>query len=132
MSDLVYEQLFATKIVGSSFYEPLPFEFVNEETPVWLTRNPNNAHDKNAIEVHLQVNGNWYQFGHLRAVIAADLAPKMDNDEIDIEATVCSVTGGGELKFGINLSLHVKAKNLAHLQHLNPFSDNPFSGESYV
>jgi hypothetical protein len=49
-----------------------------EPLPAVLIREPDNPHDANAIEVHIPSLGRYGMIGHLPAVMAARLAPLMD------------------------------------------------------
>lgn len=66
-------------VVGLSFIPGYPdnvYELAKlRETGVYITRNPENPYDGNAIEVH-SLNG---MLGHLSKEVAARLAPLMDS-----------------------------------------------------
>jgi hypothetical protein len=51
-----------------------------EPIPAVLIRNPDNAHDPNAIEVHVPAIG--HQIGHVQAHTARLLAPAMDGGDV--------------------------------------------------
>jgi len=82
---------FATKVVGVSFVPAFPenlhaldrsaleAERQGEPLVVILVRNPANAYDANAIEVHVPALGEeWAMIGHLTRPIAARMAPEID------------------------------------------------------
>lgn len=82
---------FYTKVVGVSFVNAYPDNLYaldqaqheaqasGEPLTVVLVRNPDNAYDANAIEVHVPALGeSWAMIGHLTRPIAARLAPEMD------------------------------------------------------
>lgn len=82
---------FYTKVVGVSFVPAHPDNLLalnqaqieaqhsGEPLSVVLVRNPGNAYDSNAIEVHVPALGEeWAMIGHLTRPIAARLAPEMD------------------------------------------------------
>lgn len=56
----------------------------DEPLPVILVRNPDNEHDPNAVEIHVPSVG---QIGHCSRIIAARLAPSMD-DGVEFQAWV--------------------------------------------
>ena len=85
---------FSTKVVGVSFTPQYPdnlYELdlaqqqaleAGEPLVVVLRRDPDNAHDPNAIEVHVPALGEeWGFIGHLVAPVAARLAPQIDAGE---------------------------------------------------
>lgn len=82
---------FSAKVVGVSFVPAYPdnlyaldrsaieAEHQGEALTVILKRNPDNAYDPNAIEVHVPALGEeWAMIGHLTRPIAARMAPEMD------------------------------------------------------
>ncbi len=77
---------FTTRVVGCGFILGYPENLLRlyqrvdmgEGLTVLLTRNPQNLHDYNAIEVSIQ----GQMLGHLPADIAEKLAPLMDRGEI--------------------------------------------------
>lgn len=83
---------FTVKVVGLTFVEDYPENLLDlasvqrraerrgddEDLPAVLIRNPDNAHDPNAIEVHQPSVG---MIGHLPAEVAARLAPCLDAGE---------------------------------------------------
>lgn len=83
---------FYTKVVGVSFVPAHPDNLYaldqaqhealqsGEPLVVVLVRNPDNAYDSNAIEVHVPALGErWAMIGHLTRPIAARLAPEIDS-----------------------------------------------------
>ncbi len=64
------EAAWARNEIGWSSYEPLPCT---------LVRNPENEHDTNAIEVHVEGVG---MLGHLPAGLAARFAPNLDCGQV--------------------------------------------------
>ncbi len=96
-------QPFITKVVGVSFVPSYPenlyvldraqqeAERSGEPLVVILVRNPANAYDANAIEVHVPALGeDLAMLGHLTRPIAARLAPDIDAGN-DWRAAVVSV-----------------------------------------
>ena len=81
---------FSAKVVGVSFVPAYPDNLYvldqvmheaaqrQEHLPAILIRNPDNAYDSNAIEVHVPSLGAMGMIGHLTRPIAARLAPEMD------------------------------------------------------
>jgi hypothetical protein len=82
---------FTVKVVGVSFVPAHPdnlwaldraqieADTQGEPLTVILVRNPENAYDSNAIEVHVPALGErWAMIGHLTRPIAARMAPEMD------------------------------------------------------
>ena len=86
------KQPFVCKVVGVSFVDAYPDNLwaldqmwsdrvLDNDEPLVaiLVRNPDNAYDANAIEVHVPALGDeWGMIGHLTRPIAARLAPEMD------------------------------------------------------
>ncbi|CCG83942.1 protein of unknown function [Taphrina deformans PYCC 5710] len=72
---------FHTKVVGIQYYRGQ----VTTHESVFLRREPNNAYDRNAIQV---LNVNSAQVGHLPARISLGLAPWLDNRVCLVEAAV--------------------------------------------
>ncbi len=90
---------FYTKVVGVTFEGRQ--EIVGGLLPgasVELRREPDNAHDANAIGVFFGA----LHVGYLRREIARRLAPKFDAGE-RYRAQIASVTGGGARSYGVNL-----------------------------
>lgn len=85
---------FTTKVVGVSFVPAYPdnlysleqhwlnAELVGEPLAAVIVRNPDNAHDPNACEVHVPALGEKGMIGHLTAPLAARLAPELDAGEL--------------------------------------------------
>lgn len=67
-----------------------------------LKREPFNEADKNAIAV---LNKNGVKLGYLSKELAPTLAKKMDNG-LKIFCKVIKVTGGGDLNYGLNISIY--------------------------
>lgn len=67
-----------------------------------LQREPFNEVDKNAIAV---LNKNGVKLGYLSKEIAPSLAKKMDNG-LKLICKVIKVTGGGDLNYGLNISIY--------------------------
>ncbi len=86
---------FFAKVVGVSFVPAYPDNLLaleqasvdanqsGEALAVILVRNPNNAYDGNAIEVHIPALGeDWAMIGHLERPIAARMAPDIDAGQV--------------------------------------------------
>lgn len=84
--------LFDTQVAGVTFAPGYPdtlhslnavmFAMQGDEHPVAiLQRNPDNAYDTNAIEVHVPALGLGGFVGHIPAHVAAKLAPLLDEGE---------------------------------------------------
>ena len=85
---------FTAKVVGVSFTPHYPENLHHldvllrsverhpgshgEGAPAIILRNPDNAFDANACEVHVPALGDMGMIGHLTAPIAARLAPELD------------------------------------------------------
>lgn len=75
-----------TSAVGVSFTPTYPFNMhalaehgaSGEPLVAILVRNPANAYDSNAIEIHVPALGNDAMIGHIPAPLAARMAPEMD------------------------------------------------------
>lgn len=89
------------RVAGVSFIDSYPANlhrlakaidtatFHGEPLPVVLRRNPDNPHDRNAIEVHVPALGDDAMVGHVPKDQARHLAPQMDNGTV----VGCSVYG---------------------------------------
>lgn len=81
------------KVVGVTFARGYPSnllllrdiaaqaELDGERLAVVLVRNPANAHDANAVEVHVPALGDMAMIGHIDRENAARLAPRMDGGD---------------------------------------------------
>ena len=90
-------------VAGAGFYKPhlVGTRLCREGTPVKLVREPSNAHDANAIAVCIKepilgLLPRWTKMGHLKATLAARLAPKTDAG-LNIDARVVSVWNPGDI-----------------------------------
>jgi hypothetical protein len=104
---------FSTKVVGVTFTDGYPDnlralrEVMEGDEPLVaiLIRNPDNAHDKNAIQVHVPALGDENgMIGHLTGPIAARMAPEMDDGERwagEIESVL--ISPGHEDRPGISI-----------------------------
>ena len=76
--------------------------------PVWLVREPNNAHDRNAIQVRINKKVFWIfdsseQIGYISASLAAEFASQIDRG-LHISASISNITGGENGKsLGVNI-----------------------------
>lgn len=109
-SSLGETDYFYTKIVGVSFegrQELLKKLTTGQE--VFLQRQPDNPHDKNAVAV---IDDKGVQLGFLKARLAKDLARFLDKG-VEYTATITSVTGldEGENHIGVNLIVERKQED---------------------
>jgi hypothetical protein len=80
---------------------------------LYLTREPNNPSDRNAIQVYRIVYSDVpdkpklaEQLGYLSRELAEELAPKMDERGSVLMAKITEVTGGEDYKsFGVNIEV---------------------------
>ena len=85
-------QRLTAKVAGTSFDgRQSTMAFVHRDDPVTLRREPDNAYDRNAIAID-HARGN---IGYIPKVIAADLAPKLD-DGCVATAKVTALQGGSK------------------------------------
>ncbi|MER3456507.1 MAG: single-stranded-DNA-specific exonuclease RecJ [candidate division GAL15 bacterium] len=101
----VHPALF-TKVVGVTFegrQEVLARLEPGEE--VYLRREPANPFDPHAVQV---VRRDGSVVGYLNSVLAGRLAPQLDRGA-RYRATVAAVTGGGDLRLGVNVRLEQDA-----------------------
>jgi hypothetical protein len=84
-------------VAGTGFYKPhlVGTHLCREGTQARLVREPSNRHDVNAIAVCISepllgILPRWTTVGHLKAPLAARLAPKMDAG-LSLAATIASV-----------------------------------------
>jgi cold shock CspA family protein len=69
-----------------------------EDEQVWLKREPDNPHDRNAVQV-LRQNGR--KFGYINRLLAAALAPHLDAYGLPVPATVTALSGGVRIRFTV-------------------------------
>ena len=103
-----------TKVSGVTFAnESAPYDrqeiialYVHEDAPVELEPEPDNAHDTNAIKVLIdsEEEEGWLQIGFLPKQIAAKLIDHLLEGNVK-SVEVAEVTGGGELTYGVNLTI---------------------------
>lgn len=91
-------------VAGTGFYKPylVGTYLCGEGTVVRLVREPSNPHDANAIAVSIRnpilgLIPRWSKMGHLKAPLAARLAPKLDAG-LSIDAHVVSVWNPGDIE----------------------------------
>lgn len=107
------------KVVGVTFHKGYPQNLLDlaeiararigeehEGLPAVLVRAKDNAHDPNAIEVHLPALGDEALVGHLPAPVAAWLAPMLDEGVTYRAEVACVlVAPGAEERPGIEVVL---------------------------
>lgn len=114
MKPLINE--FHTKVVGTSFYS-VEFDNIQQGDDLEWKREPQNPYDRNAISLH----HSGKQIGHIPKETAASLAESLDAGNMELQATVTEVTGGGSKNRGINILLTLTYNSLEHLQTYNAF-----------
>ena len=80
-----------------------------DEITIKLNREPENAADKNAVQVIAAVKGKGSAImGYLNRQLAAAIAPLLDKGK-EVFSTFLAVTGGAEyyLNYGLNISIAV-------------------------
>lgn len=78
----------------------------DERLPVILIRNPANAYDFNAVEVHIPALGDMAMIGHIGRQHAAKLAPLMDSGvEFSAEVSWCRIDPDHFDKPGIDIAI---------------------------
>lgn len=80
-----------------------------DEITIKLNREPENAADKNAVQVIAAVKGKGSAImGYLNRQLAAAIAPLLDKGK-EVISTFLAVTGGAEyyLNYGLNISIAV-------------------------
>ena len=77
---------------------------LSEGETLWLVRQPDNAYDRNAIQVQRSEGD---AIGFLARGLASSLAPYLDRLEYPITATVAYILGGDVLGVRINFELPV-------------------------
>lgn len=71
-----------------------------------LIRNPDNAHDANAVEVHIPVLGSAGMIGHISRDNAARLAPLMDSGvQFAAEVSWCRINPAHLDRPGIDIAI---------------------------
>jgi cold shock CspA family protein len=92
-------QAIETSVVGTAYEgRQAVVAQLSDGEQVWLKREPDNSHDRNAIEV-LRQNGR--KFGYINRVLAAALAPHMDAYGLPVPAIVTALTGGVRIRFTV-------------------------------
>ena len=77
---------------------------VKKETPVRLVRDRRNEHDFYAVEVHVELDGEWKQAGFIPNPMCRLVSHTIDNG-VQLAASVHRVTGGMVSEFtGENLN----------------------------
>ncbi len=107
---LVLSSSLHTKVVGVTFdnddgtnRQDILEKIKTGDKTISLKRDPNNAYDKNAIEVH----SNYGIVGFINADLAANLAGQMDSGKI-VKAAVEEITGGqGGCYYGCNILIEI-------------------------
>lgn len=81
-----------TRVVGVTFEgRQAVVGLLTQWEQVFLIREPDNAHDRNAISV---VRWDHQKVGYLNRELAKILAPRMDSLGRPVKATVTALTGG--------------------------------------
>lgn len=101
---------------------------------VWLRREPNNAHDTNAIAV---VDRRGQHLGYLGRPVAAELAPYMDAGQNPIGAIVTELASdiagsAAGVKIGLYLPKDVVTKIRLGAPQLEYFSETGSAGTQYL
>ncbi|GEM_PF-2226495 len=107
---LVLSSTLNTKIVGVTFdntdginRQVILEKMKTGDKTITLKRDPNNAYDEHAIEIH----SNYGMAGFINADLAPDLASKMDSGKV-VKATVEEITGGqGGCYYGCNILIEI-------------------------
>lgn len=107
---LVLSSSINTKVVGVTFdnddgtnRQDILEKIKTGDKTISLKRDPHNAYDKNAIEVH----SNYGIVGFINADLAANLAAQMDSGKV-VKATVEEITGGqGGYYYGCNILIEI-------------------------
>lgn len=76
---------------------------LSDESDVILSREKDNPYDKNAIKVV----ADYQHIGYLKASVAEEVAPVIDNGE-KVYVEILNVTGGNEKKYGCNIRVFTK------------------------
>lgn len=105
-SGLTEYDTFFTKVAGVTHNGiQLILPKLKSGLPLCFVREADNPYDDNAIRV--ECNGR--KIGYLRAELAADLAPIVDNGGA-ITGTIAKITGGGGISYGCNNEITVWTK----------------------
>jgi cold shock CspA family protein len=92
-------QAIETTVVGTTYEgRQAVVAQLSDGEQVWLRREPDNPHDRNAVAV-LRQNGR--KFGYVNRLLAAALAPHMDAYGLPVLATVTALTGGVRIRFTV-------------------------------
>lgn len=100
------EYSFPTKVVGVTFngiQKLLPT--LSAGMHLDMKREPNNPHDSNAVAV---MRGDAC-IGHLKADVAADIAPLMDSG-VKVTGKILQITGGNGYNYGCNIMVEIYKK----------------------
>lgn len=105
-SGLTEYDTFFTKVAGVTHNGiQLILPKLKSGSPLCFVREADNPYDDNAIRV--ECNGR--KIGYLRAELAADLAPIVDNGGT-ITGTIAKITGGDDASYGCNIEITVWTK----------------------
>jgi hypothetical protein len=106
-------------VAGTGFYKPhvVGTYLCDAGTVVRLVREPANPHDSNAIAVCIKERllgliPRWTKVGHLKAPLAARLAPTMDAGAV-LDAVIASVWNPGDIEHP-RISLTISCRPAAH------------------
>lgn len=106
------ERTLHVPVVGVQYrVTPLDQERIANSLPlrVDLVREPTNGHDPNAIKVVLAEQFPDFHIGYLPRGIAATLAPKLDDNQIWLEASALMELEGGSGQVLISLRKKIRS-----------------------
>lgn len=110
-----------SKVRGVTFYQ-IQFDTIRINDELVWQRDPGNQYDRNAISLWHNEN----QVGHIAKEIAAELAPLLDANDVNLKVVVSAITGGLDGKTnGINIELTVDYK-------MNSLASNLITSEANV
>ncbi|MBP9019745.1 MAG: HIRAN domain-containing protein, partial [Bacteroidales bacterium] len=101
---------------------------------VWLRREPDNVHDKNAIKV---INRHGHQLGYIGRHLATRLAPYMDAGEDPIQAVITELaTDVSGSVMGVKVGFYVPAglstEIRSHTHQLDYYCETGSTGATYI
>lgn len=119
---------FHSKVNGTSWRENIPWDMMSPGDKLTPKLDPYGNtvklphSDPYAIALFFEDSF----IGYVPKETAKDLAPKIYNDEIDVEITISELTGGTAEKKnrGINTLIKTQYKTLEYLNKYNPFSND--------
>jgi hypothetical protein len=92
-----------TRVVGGQFQKGFNWSDIRAGTTALIVPEPTNLHDKNALSVHVNLNGKSIRIGYIPKELAKILAPHVNSGELNISAKLTWVSGSSNVHMHYNL-----------------------------